>query len=567
MNKKTSFEVPLLKNTFIQKNHRVIFYSCWLLLGLIQSRYTELLDDEAYYWVYSKFLSWGYFDHPPMIAVLIKAGYAIFPNELGVRFFLLLLNLLSLLIIEKLVDKKNVMLFYGIVLSLAVLQLSGFAAVPDTPLIFFTALFFLCYKKFLHQASWLNTFFIGLIAAALLYSKYHAVLIIFFVLLSNPKLFTRYQTYVAGIIALLFFAPHLWWQYQHNWISFRYHLFESNVNAYKISYTLDYIGGQILLAGPLAGIILLPAAFLCRTKNLFEKGLKFALIGIYVFFLLSSFRGKVEGNWTSPAIVPLIILSHSFLSQENNWRKWLFRLLPVTMILVLFARIIMIADILPVKEIRKRYHGWHEWPAAMKKKTLGLPVIFENSYQRASKYWFYSGQMTYSLNLYKERRNNYNFWPIEDSLLGKPVFILDIYNLDSFQNKIKTGIDTVGYKYDSAWASFAKVKFVPGQKNIHSKQGAPLTIIIVSELSQFYYNYIADHPGLDAGTRVGVFNKNGWVKDLPVPFTLYELIQQKKEIQLDPQLPDGKYYLLFSIFSTGTLTPTHNSDKVALTIE
>src|SRR5215212_5881352 len=98
--------------SLLQRHHRLVFYSAWIILGLIQSRLTELLDDEAYYWVYSKFLDWGYFDHPPMIALLIKLGYTIFPNELGVRFFLLLLNLLSLLIIEKLIDKRNPALFY-----------------------------------------------------------------------------------------------------------------------------------------------------------------------------------------------------------------------------------------------------------------------------------------------------------------------------------------------------------------------------------------------------------------------------------------------------------------------
>ena len=70
---------------FFRKNHRFLFYSSWIILGLIQSRFTELLDDEAYYWVYSKFLDWGYFDHPPMVALLIKLGYSIFQNELGVR--------------------------------------------------------------------------------------------------------------------------------------------------------------------------------------------------------------------------------------------------------------------------------------------------------------------------------------------------------------------------------------------------------------------------------------------------------------------------------------------------
>jgi hypothetical protein len=132
---------------------------------------------------------------------------------------------------------------------------------------------------------------------------------------------------------------------------------------------LNIWGGQILLAGPLAGIILLPAAFLYRPKNLFERGLKFTLAGIYLFFLLSSFRGRVEGNWTSPAIVPLVVLSHHFLTERPVWQKWLLRLLPATMILVLFARIVMIVDILPVDTIKQRYHGWKDWPRMMKDKN------------------------------------------------------------------------------------------------------------------------------------------------------------------------------------------------------
>ena len=102
--------------SFFQKNHRLCFYGLWLLLGIVQAGLTELQDDEAYYWVFSKYLSMGYFDHPPMTALLIKMGYAIFPNELGVRLFPLLLNIGSLLIIEKLIERKNPFLFYGIAL-------------------------------------------------------------------------------------------------------------------------------------------------------------------------------------------------------------------------------------------------------------------------------------------------------------------------------------------------------------------------------------------------------------------------------------------------------------------
>jgi Dolichyl-phosphate-mannose-protein mannosyltransferase len=550
----------------IQKNHRLLFFGLWLLLGLVQSGLTELQDDEAYYWVFSQYLDWGYFDHPPMIAVLVKMGYAIFPNELGVRLFPLLLNIFSLLIIEKLIDKKNPFLLYAIVLSIAVLQLSGFVAVPDIPLIFFTALFFLCYKRFISNFSLLTTFLLGLSVALLLYSKYHAVLIVFFVLLSNIKLFTKYQVYLAGIIALLLFAPHLWWQYQHDWVSFRYHLFESNVNAYKPSFTIEYIAGQLLLPGPVAGFILLPAAFLYKTKNETERALRFTMIGIYAFFLLSSFRGKVEGNWTSPALVPLIILSHQYLSERSKWQKILYKLLPITLLLVLFARIVMLADILPVKAIQERYHAWKDWPKEMRERTKGLPVIFSNSYQRASKYWFYSGQITLSQSWYRERRNNYNFWPIEDSLLGKPVYFMDKFALSRFPDSLKTPVGWIGYKYDSSFVSFAKV-VINTPKKIRIKEGESFTISCAVQMPEQYEIFIRTHSPLSDTTRIGVFNKKGWQQDIFTVLSLEKMATDKKiELTIDPRLTKGKYYLRFSI-QTGFYNATHNSDKIELIVD
>src|SRR6478672_9195926 len=134
---------------FIKKYHLPLFFIAWTLLNVIQAANTVLLNDEAYYWVYSNFLDWGYFDHPPMIALQIKSGYFLIHNELGVRLFIVILNTLTLVIIHRLLPRKNDRLFYAIAGSIALLQLGGFIAVPDIPLVFFVALFFLRYKKFI----------------------------------------------------------------------------------------------------------------------------------------------------------------------------------------------------------------------------------------------------------------------------------------------------------------------------------------------------------------------------------------------------------------------------------
>ena len=108
------------------KNLRLFFYSGWFLLAILQAYFTQIQDDESYYWVYSKYLDWGYFDHPPMIAMLVKMGTVIFPKELGIRLLPAILSTLTIFITEQLLRNKNLRLFYAICLSVAVLQLSGF---------------------------------------------------------------------------------------------------------------------------------------------------------------------------------------------------------------------------------------------------------------------------------------------------------------------------------------------------------------------------------------------------------------------------------------------------------
>lgn len=552
---------------WLQKNYRLIFYLLWLSLALMQAGLTELQDDEAYYWVYSKFPDWGYFDHPPMTAMLVKMGYAIIPNELGIRLFPLLLNVFSLVIIEKLTGKKNPLLFYAIALSMAVIQLAGFMAVPDIPLIFFTALFFYCYRKFLDKENIRNSLLLGISIALLFYSKYHGLLVVFFTVISNPGLLKRHYAWVSGLLALLLFSPHLWWQYQHDWVSFRYHLFESNNSVYKISYTAEYLLGQLLMPGPIAGFILLPAAFFYKPKDQFEKGLKYTMAGIFAFFLLSSFRGRVEANWTSPAFVPLMLLSYKYLQEKYSWRKLLFRLLPASLVIILFGRLIMIEDIIPIKSIRERYHAWNDWPAIMKEKTKGLPVVFGNYYQYASKYWFYTDQESFAQSFYKVRKNNFNFWPIEDSILGKKVFVLDKHRLYLFPDSIKTPLGWIGIRYDSCFASFSKFKIILPKNTYSIREGEPVQLICHYSIPDNYKQFIATKSLPPDTIGIGIFNRTKYLTDFWTNLKFKNLNENKPDtVSFFPGLSKGKYFLRFSLH-LGDYYPSNNSENIYLEVK
>ncbi|MBZ5859042.1 ArnT family glycosyltransferase [Flavihumibacter profundi] len=410
----------------VRQHPSIWFYSCWLLVNLVQAAGTELLNDEAYYWVYSKYLDWGYFDHPPMIAVLIKLGYSIFHNELGVRLFMALMNTATIFIIQKLLLRDNERLFFAIVLSMGVLQIGGILAVPDIPLAFFTALFFWQYKRFLQNTDLLQSVLLGVVMALMLYSKYHGILIIFFTFISNRKLALQWPAWLAAIIGALLFSPHLWWQFTHDFPSVQYHLKERNAPSYQFAFTLEYIGGQILLAGPLIGWLLLYAAGKFRTSDPFARALKWSMAGFYGFFLVSTLKGRVEANWTVPALVPLIILAHAWLSDSGILVRWVYRLMSPTILIIVIVRIYMLTDIsFFTSRFNDEMHHNRSWAAAIREKANGLPVVFLNSYQRPSKYWFYTCDASFGLNTTMYRRNNYNFWPIEEKFQGRQVFVVD----------------------------------------------------------------------------------------------------------------------------------------------
>jgi hypothetical protein len=546
------------------RNRRFLFYLGWTCLALFQAATTELQDDEAYYWVFSKFPAWGYFDHPPITAMLIRGGYALVSSELGVRILFVFLNVLTLFLIEKLTDRKQPVLFYTIALSLAVLQLLGIMAVPDTVLIFFTALFFVVYRRFCGKPSPINIILLSLTISCLLYTKYQGLLVVLLAVLSNARLFLNYRIYLVGIFSLLMFLPHLVWQYDHNWISFRYHLTESNVNAYRVSFSLNYLVGQLLMAGPIAGIILIPAAVMYRPVSRTDKAMKWVLVGTYAFFFLSSFRGKVETNWTSATIVPLFVLSYRFLLIHFTARRWLWRLLPYSLILVLAARVFMIVDIAPVEAVRQRFHAWKQWPSLMKERTHGLPVVFSNSYQRASKYWFYTGQVTHSQNHVRDHRNNFDLWPVEKELLGKPVFFMDIYGIQRFPDSLNTTIGTIGYRYDSSFSSFAGVQFQTGHSSYRIRANELLLLQGNINMPDAYRVFLS-HGGSNAQVSLFIFKEKTVIRELLLSQQLNTGSSKAFLYTVSTGLSPGIYTGIISVTVPG-YNPTHNSEKIKIIV-
>jgi hypothetical protein len=418
-NKIPDATLMILKSNFIF----LFFLFFWFTLNVLQAAFTYLDPDEAYYWMYSKALDWGYFDHPPATAVLIKLGYSVIESELGIRLFTVLLQAFSFygiwILVGKPTDKSKVWTLMALLVSMPLLQIYGFVATPDAPLLFCSVWFLVLYQRFLQKESWTNTLLLGFCMAALLYSKYHGVLLIFFTLLSNLKLLFKPKFYIASAFGALLFFPHLYWQYAHDFSSFRYHLAGRN-DAYQFKYTRDYIINQLLLFNPFLFPIIIISIIKQPIKDALHKAFLFVIVGFWSFFLYSTSKGHVEPQWTVVLSIPFIILLYHYTIANPSLTKWIFRIGIFTMTLFLIARVGLLKP--DFFELKTNFHRT-AWVQELKNLSGEAPIAFENSYRDPSVYTFYSGQQAYSFADANYRKSQFDVWDWEKKLHNKTVVI------------------------------------------------------------------------------------------------------------------------------------------------
>ncbi len=375
------------------------YIALFFIINLLQSIFTGLLHDEAYYWVYAQNLDWGYFDHPPGIAVLIALGSSWISGELGLRFFTVIASTLSLWLIWKIINPQKPLLFFALFFSFLIAHV-GFIAVPDIPLLLFTCLFFYILKFYLDKNNWITAVLLGAVVAAMGYSKYHGIIVLIPALLANLYLLKRGSFWLLVGVASALFFPHLYWQYVHDFPTFRFHLFDRSSEPYSFLFILEYLLGQLLLFGPLTGFLAFWMSFKYNNKNIYEKTMRWCFLGIFGFFFLMAFRGRVEPNWTIAGIVPLLFLTVRYLEENATWEKWMYRLSVSSIFIFLIARILIVFAPGPLQKIPliSEMQGWDIWAKDIQKVAGEHPVIFYNNYQRAAKYAFYTGQKSHSLN-------------------------------------------------------------------------------------------------------------------------------------------------------------------------
>ncbi len=434
----------------------------WFIVNLLQGIFTEIQEDEAYYALYGEHLAWGYFDHPPMVGLMTYLSSIFFSGTLGVRLFTILASCLSLFVIwliaisrpfDKLrdLDPKNILLFFIIAYSIVMFNIYGFVTTPDTALILFSALFLFVYQRYLNDNSWKNALLMGVMMALMIYSKYHAFLLLGLIVLSNLKLLKDGKFWVACLLALALLTPHILWQVNNDFPSFRYHLTQRS-EPFRWSYFLEYLPNQLLIFNPftfgavvyvlIKDCVRIPPAPLKRGMPTggFERGLKFILIGFFFFFWLMAFRGHVEPHWTIVCVIPMVVLIYRKALVDEKLKKYVKWFVLPSLLLVLTFRILLLTSFAD----RFGYHGKEPYYRAIEQVAGDCPVVFQGSFQQPSLYHYFTGKESAALKSYYDRKTQFDLWQFDKDWIGKPVFVCSPYHKLSKDYQIN-GIDFKGF--------------------------------------------------------------------------------------------------------------------------
>ncbi|WP_375413476.1 glycosyltransferase family 39 protein [uncultured Bradyrhizobium sp.] len=312
----------------------VLTIAALLVLRLVCAAYTPLTFDEAYYWTWSKHLAGGYYDHPPMVALVIRLGTLIAGDtELGVRLVSVLLALpMSFAVYRSagiLFGGRRVAATATILLNATLMASVGTMIVtPDAPLLAASSFVLFCLAKVLETgrgAWWLA---VGVAVGAALLSKYTALFFgpaILMWLIAVPKLrrwLISPWPYLGGAVAFAIFTPVILWNADHHWVSFTKQLGRARIEDFTLRYVGELLPTQVAFATPLVFILGAMGLYALLRRNAGAAGAR-GLVGsmfwiITLYFIWHSLHTRVEANWFGP-VYPAFAIAAAVAGNLTRW--------------------------------------------------------------------------------------------------------------------------------------------------------------------------------------------------------------------------------------------------------
>ena len=465
-NKKLFFNI-LFKSIYLEISNKLktiiknkiflisfIFIIFVYIAKIILISFTALIDDEAYYVLWTKHLPFGFFDHGPGIAYFLKLSLTIFGyNGFGARIGSVIFSILVSVFLYKFIrnERDENSAIISIILFNIIPFFSGLSLIVtiDTPMFYFIIFSIMAYYKSIFYDK--KYFYLsGALIGFSILSKINSVFIIFsimlFILLSSKRkeIFLSIEFYLSFLIIIIFCLPFIVYIIDTDFAPVIY-IIKRLGKAISINRALDFWGAQIGLFSPLFFILfvylIIKTAVKYIKKETSEKDFYFAFISLipFLYILQKSFKNKLEANWALFMYAGGLFLVSFFISQ--NWHKRYIRNLFFGNIIFCMTAISIIIlqyfiPIIPIKGYpTDRYFNYNAIRYDIKdyyKNSMNKDIrIFSLNYQIPSMINFYvkPEKEAVCLNWDTYHPTSFDFWYNDSNFIGN-----DFYYISTSEN-------------------------------------------------------------------------------------------------------------------------------------
>ena len=322
-------------------------------------------NDEVYYVTYAQHLQWNYFDHPPIVALLIRLTTfnLFFTSEFFIRLGPILLSAINTYLVYDICTKiknKNAGLIAALLFSSSFYTsiIAGLFIMPDAPQLFFwivsTSLLINVVTDIEKNKNYNTTILLfGVVAGLCILSKVHGVFLWIgfglYILFYKRSLLSNRNLYISLLISLVIISPILIWNIENHFITYAFHSNRVALNRgiNPNSFIREFVGG-IFYNNPF-NYFMISMALVAVWKNKINISLPIkqlllllSLPLIVLLLFISLFRDTLP-HWSGPAFISLIILTACYLAEtmrdfNTNFRPQ--KLVVISCVFVVFISII-----------------------------------------------------------------------------------------------------------------------------------------------------------------------------------------------------------------------------------
>jgi hypothetical protein len=320
----------------LKENKKILLLiGIFTLIRLAVSPFFGLGVDEAHYVLYAKFLDLSYVDHPPLVGwVHAPFFYLLGTNEFLARLPAILLFALTsfcaYIFVLRVTKSVQLALIGALALNCSfILNVLGLMLLPDSLLLLFVFLLIFIAEKIAREKKPLDFILLGILLGLMGLAKYTSILlvpplIVFYLMKRRYDIIFSPYMLLAALIALILITPVIYWNINHDFISFRYqgsHIFGSLATSFKNF--IESLAAQFGAYNPLLFIIAFYGFFkVIRSSNDYLRLSVLFGATVIIFFLATSLTERTLPHW--PGIFYALFIpigSYNLYLATENWKK------------------------------------------------------------------------------------------------------------------------------------------------------------------------------------------------------------------------------------------------------